>query len=72
MVRANTNNIRHNFDAATSTLLEVEPYKSAQKLSSGPGRQSNISCIDFSGGRVSSGVDLRWHNKNKIRKLSKD
>ena len=59
LVSATKNNTRYNFEAAASTLIEVDPYKSSQKIPSGPGRQSNISGIEFSGGRGSSVVDLR-------------
>ena len=51
--------MRHNFEAAEITLMEVEIYKRDQKLSSGPCTQANISVVDLSGGRGSSGIDIR-------------
>ena len=54
LVRANNNNMCRGLEAAASTLIEVHPYKRAQKLPSGPGIQANISSFDFSGGRGSS------------------
>ena len=52
MVRANTNNMRHNFEATASTLIEVDPYKMSQKLPSGLRRKTNMYVVDFSGRRV--------------------
>ena len=62
----------HHFEAAESTLIQVVPYKKAQKLPSGTGRQANISDVDFSGGRGSSGVDLRWYHPKEFWEISKD
>ena len=59
MLYANKKNVRHDFEAAASTLIEVDPYKRDQKIPCGPGIQSNISGIDVSGGRGSYGLDLR-------------
>ena len=69
---ANTNNMRHNFEAAAITCIGVYPYKRYQKRLSGPGIQANISGVDFNVGRVSSGVDIRWHHTKEFKKLSKD
>ena len=56
--------MRHYFETEASTLIEVDLYKRAQKLPSGPGRHANISGVDFSGVSGSSGVDIRWHHPN--------
>ena len=69
LVRANTNNMRNDFEAAASALIEVDPYKRSQKTTTGP-REANISAIDFSAGRGSSGVDLRWHPPKEFKKLT--
>ena len=53
-------------------FIEVEPYKKDHKLPSGPGSQYNIYGVDFSVGRGSSGVVLRWHHPKQFRKISKD
>ena len=65
-MKANPNDMRHNFEAAAGTLTEVDPYKRAQILPSDPGLQANISSIGFSGERGSSGVDLKWNQKNSV------
>ena len=70
LIRANTNNMRSDFELAASTLIEVDPYRKAMKNASG--RNANISAIDFSAGRGSTGVDLRWHPKSEFMKLNKD
>ncbi len=74
LIRANTNNIRENFEEAASSLIEVDPYKRSSRSSqNSSGRQANISAIDFSGGRGGdSGVDLRWHTPKEYAKLSSD
>lgn len=70
LVRANTNNMRSNFELAASALIEVDPYR--KSLRNAAGRNANISAIDFSAGRGSTGVDLRWHPKSEFMKLNKD
>ena len=72
MVCTNTNNMRHDYEAVSSMLIEVLSYKRAQKLPYSPGRQANISGVDFSGGRGSSGIYLRWYHPKEFKKLSKD
>ena len=69
LVRANTNNMRNNFEAAASALIEVDPYRRSHKTPTTTGRDANISAIDFSAGRGSSGVDLRWHHPKEFKKL---
>ena len=68
LIRANTNNMRSDFESASSSLIEVDPYRRSSRNST---RQANISSIDFSAGRGSSGVDLRWHTRKEFLKLSK-
>ena len=68
LVRANTNNMREDFEAAASTLIEVDPYRRSNKSGATP-RTANISAIDFSAGRGSSGVDLRWYPHKEFNKL---
>ena len=70
LVRANTNNMRSDFELAASALIEVDPYR--KSLRNAAGRNANISAIDFSAGRGSTGVDLRWHPKSEFMKLNKD
>ena len=71
LVRANTNNMRHDFEAAASALIEVDPFKRGNK-SGGTQRTANISAIDFSAGRGSTGVDLRWHPNKEFKKLPEE
>ena len=73
LIRANTNNMRQNFEDAASSLIEVDPYKRSTRSSqNSSGRQAHISAIDFSGGRGDTGVDLRWHTPKEYAKLSSD
>ena len=71
LVRANTNNMRNDFEAAASTLIEVDPYRKSQRNGTGKGG-ATIAAIDFGAGRGSTGVDLRWHPKKDFRNLSDD
>jgi hypothetical protein len=71
LIRANTNNMREDFESAASTLIEVDPYKRSNKSGTTP-RNANISAIDFSAGRGSSGVDLRWYPHKEFNKLPDD
>ena len=69
LIRANTNNMRNDFEAAASSLIEVDPYKRSQKSTP---RTATVSAIDYSAGRGETGVDLRWHPKSEFNKLSQD
>jgi hypothetical protein len=69
LIRANTNNMREDFEAAASSLIEVDPYR---RTSRGSGRNADVSSIDFKAGRGSSGVDLRWHPKEQCVKFSQE
>ena len=70
LVRANTNNMRNYFEAAASALIEVDPYRRSQ--CGNDTKTATVSAIDFSAGRGSSGVDLRWHPKQDFNNLSND
>jgi hypothetical protein len=71
LVRANTNNMREDFEAAASSLIEVDPYRRSNKQGGNP-RNANVSAIDFSAGRGTTGVDLRWHSRKEFSKLPED
>ena len=71
LLRANTNNARHDFESAISKLIEVDPYKRYQELPCVPGSRSSISDVDFSGGRVSSRLYIHWHHQKEFKKLFK-
>ena len=60
LVRASTNNLREYFEAASSSLIEVDPY---HLTSRDIGRNPDFSSIEFKSVRGSSVVDLRWHPK---------
>jgi hypothetical protein len=70
IIRANTNNMRNDFEGAASSMIEVDPYRRSTK--SNKDRLANISSIDFSAGRGSTGVDLRFHPKDKFAALPDD
>ena len=71
LIRANTNNMRNDFEKAASSLIEVDPYKRANKGGGNP-RQGNISALDFKAGRGTTGVDLRWHTVQEYKNLGDD
>ena len=67
LIRANTNNMRNDFEAAATAMIEVDPYRRSQRT---PGKGgANVSAIDFGAGRGTSGVDLRWHPKKEFMSL---
>ena len=70
LVLANTNDMRQNFEATATAIIEVDPYQQSQIA---PGtRGMNVSTaegIDFKDGCCSTGVDLRWHPKNDFLKF---
>ena len=67
LIRANTNNMRNDFEAAATAMIEVDPYRRSQRT---PGKGgANVSAIDFGAGRGTSGVDLRWHPKKEFMNL---
>ena len=47
LVRANTNNMREDFEATSSSLIEVDPYR---RTSRGAGLNCYVSSIDFKAG----------------------
>ena len=51
LVRANTNNMIEDFEAAASSLIEVNPHR---RTSRSTGRNADVSSIDFKDGRGSS------------------
>ena len=59
LVRANTNEMRQNFEAAATALIGVDPYQQSQRAP-GP-RGANVLTsegIEFKAGRGYTGVDL--------------
>ena len=73
LVRADANNMRTNFDAMASSLIEVDPYRRGKRGNTTQGgREANISAINFHGGRGETGVDLRWHSKQQFKELPED
>ena len=67
LIRANTNNMRNDFEAAATAMIEVDPYRRSQRT---PGKGgATMSAIDFGAGRGNSGVDLSWHPKKEFMSL---
>ena len=64
IIRTNTNNMRNNFEATLTSMIEVDPYH--RSTCQNNDQDANISAIDFGAGRRSTGVDLRFHPKNKF------
>ena len=69
LVRANTNDMRENFERAAGALIEVDPYKRSYRTASSNSKTAHVSAIDFSAGRGSTGVDLRWYPRKEFLKL---
>ena len=73
LVRANTNNMRKDFELAASYLIEVDPFKRSNKAPSGHAKGgATVSAIDFNAGRGGTGVDLRWHHPKEFKALPED
>jgi hypothetical protein len=70
-IRIDTNGMREDFEAAVSFILPVDPY-SKQKRSNE--KTANISDANALQNKSQSrtGVDLRWHNPEEYKKLTKD
>ena len=69
LVRANTNNMRNDFEGAANILIEIDPYRRSTRTNT---RDANVSAIDFSAGRGNTGVDLRFHPKHKFLELPQE
>ena len=73
LVQSNTNEMRQNFKAASTAIIEVDSYRRSQRA---PGsRGANVSTaegIDFKACRGSTGVDLQWHPKKYFLVLVQD
>ena len=71
-VRANTNNMRDDFEATVSYILPVCPFAKHRSNNPRNGREAEISDATLLGRQHSkSGVDFRWHSKKEYAKLSK-
>ena len=61
------------FELMGSTFIEVDPYRRSKRHpNQGIRGGANILSIDFSTGRDSSGVDLRWHHPKELKGLSNE
>ena len=67
-IRANTNNMRNDFEMAVAFLLPVCPY-SKHKATLRRRPQAQISEVTLQGRE--QGVELRWHTKEEYEKLNK-
>lgn len=67
LIRSNNNNMRNDFEAAATAMIEVDPYKRSSKNVSN--RNANVSALDFNAGRGVTGVDLRFHPKREYENL---
>lgn len=68
-IRANSNGMRSQFEAAAAHMLEVDPYKRVSRSSHQKGG-AQISDARFTAGRGDTGVDLRWHSRKEFASLS--
>ena len=71
-IRADSQGMRQNFEAAAAHILEVDPYRKNSRQNTGGGNRANISDARFTAGRGDSGVDLRWYPRKEFIKLSQD
>lgn len=70
-VRANTNNMRDNFEESVKFILPMCPY--SKKRSAGPGNKKvTIADATLQGRSGTSGVDLRWHTDDEYYHLNQD
>lgn len=69
LIRAYTNNMRNDFESAVSSLIEVD---SNRRYTRNPTRNANVSSKDFSAGRRTTGVDLRFYPKDKFFALPQE
>jgi hypothetical protein len=70
IIRANTNNMRNDFESASTSIIEVDPYRRSTRNNTS--RQANISSIEFNAGRGTTGVDLRFHARDKFLALPQE
>ena len=69
LIRASTKQMREHFERAASALIEVDPYRKSQRITPPINKAARVSAIDFSAGRGSTGVDLRWYPRKDFLKL---
>ena len=67
-IRADTNGLCSEFEAASSHIIEVDAYTCSYNPSN-KDRQDNVSSVFFAG-RGQTCVDLRWHTRQEFRELS--
>ena len=63
LVRANTNNMRKNFEGSANIIIEIDPYCRSTRTNT---CDANVSTIDFSAGRGNTVFDLHFHTKHKF------
>ena len=69
LIRSNANITKEDFEASSSSFIEGDPFL---RSSSRCCRNADVQTVDFKAGSGSSGVELRWHLKDELRKLSKE
>ena len=69
LIRVNSNNMREDFESASSAFIEVYLY---YRSSISTGHNDDVYSIDFKYGCGSSGVELRYHPREEFQNLSKD
>ena len=67
LIRTNTNNMRQDFEAAASALIEVDTYRRSQRQPAA-NHQANVYATSFSAGRGATGVELCWHPRKDFKK----
>ena len=63
--------MHNDFEATTNTMIEADPYQWSKRGHSN-NKNTDISAIDFAGGRGSSDIDLRWHHPKEFKALVSD
>ena len=72
-IRANTNNMRDNFERAVAFLLPTCPYAKHLRNCNSNGNNAIISDTTLWGqGSSKTGVDLWWHTVSEYKKLTKE
>ena len=70
-IRADTNGLRSDFEAASSHLIEVDPYRRSSNTDQRRQPGAKVSAVTFAGwGKT--GVDLRWHTRSEFWNLTEE
>jgi hypothetical protein len=70
-IRIDTNGMRGDFEAAVAFILPVDPYSKQKRTSDKTANVSDANALQNKS-QSRTGVDLRWHNPDEYKKLTKE